>query len=182
MENWLAAKPLSGQTKNHVLSCFRIILREAKRAKLIPSNPLADAERFGVRPKRAAVFTEEHIRTLFPTDLLTVWGNLKDSAFFMVVASCGIRPSEARALLWSDYIDGAALFIGKAARDFESEAKQTKSGEKRVVPVPKRTAKYLDLWHNETPAKAKDDLVFFGSFPGKLINRRYVNVLFDTAP
>ena len=51
----------------------------------------------------------------------------------------------------------------------------------RVVPVPKRTAEYLNRWFDETPAATDGDLIFFGSFPGKPINRRYVNVLFDTA-
>ena len=47
--------------------------------------------------------------------------------------------------------------------------------------MPKRTAEYLNRWYDETPASVDGDLIFFGSFPGKLINRRYVNVLFDTA-
>lgn len=45
VETWLVQLELANQTKNHILDTLNIVLREAKREKLIASNPLTVVER-----------------------------------------------------------------------------------------------------------------------------------------
>jgi len=76
IEDWIAGLSLSGQSRNHILYTFRIVLREAKLAGLVKVNVLADAEAFGIDPKRRDVFTLAELHALFPDDdskLLEIW-------------------------------------------------------------------------------------------------------------
>ncbi len=75
IENWLVdlhsdttKKPLSNQTKNHILYTFRIILREAHREALVPFNCLSNIEPLALQAKSRDTFTRKELKKLFPSD------------------------------------------------------------------------------------------------------------------
>ena len=67
-ENWLATLPLSNQTKNHILDSLNIILREAKRERLVKVNPLEDVERMANVYRKRDVFAVAELQKLFPRE------------------------------------------------------------------------------------------------------------------
>lgn len=176
IEDWLGGLQLSNQTKNHLIQVFQVVLKEAVRAHLLESVP--PLERFKTSPKRADVFSREELKALFPENLLSIWPGIKEAALMMTLASTGIRPSEARALLWEDYLQEGAFFIRRALRDYEDGEFRPKNAEVRVVWIPARTRTVLDEWHGETITGDQQDLIFWG-FPGKPYCRRTLNKLFD---
>ena len=44
VENWLLSLPLANQSRNHMLRTMSIVLKEAKRQKIVRENPIADVE------------------------------------------------------------------------------------------------------------------------------------------
>lgn len=55
---------------------------------------------------------------------------------------CGLRRSEACALLWPDLTDGCVI-VSKSL-DYDGSVKQTKTGKSRSVPVPENVWRGLD--------------------------------------
>jgi hypothetical protein len=66
IERWLLRLPLANQTKNHILYTFKIVLREAKRERLIRESPLQESEPLARNAKGRDVLTMEELGKLFP--------------------------------------------------------------------------------------------------------------------
>jgi integrase len=164
IEDWLVSLDLANQTKNHMLYTLHIVLREAKSAKLIRDNPLQEMEPLGKNPRKRDVFTMEELRTLFPHDLaeLTrIWKTPKYAALFIALATTGIRSGEARALLWRHLLAEGWLHVERAHK-VDGTIGTTKTGEERVVALPRRTVEVLEWWRRQSPFTAEDHLMFFG--------------------
>ncbi len=162
IEDWLAAVPLSNQTRNHILYTFRIVLREAKLAGIIRNSVLADAEPFGNDAKRRDVFTLAELRQLFPDDdgkLVEVWGEAERAVAFLLLADTGIRSGELRALRWLNVLEDRALFIDSAL-DKLGRPKSTKTGTSRVVLMSGKAQGALADWRELTKRKAAEDFIF----------------------
>jgi len=106
IENWLVGLSLANGTKNDILYTLNIVLREAKREKLISHNPIDEMEPLAPSYKARDVFTLDELKKLFPKDdrekLLEIWNELKYASMFHTMATTGIRSGEARALQWQD--------------------------------------------------------------------------------
>jgi integrase len=106
IENWLVGLSLANGTKNDILYALNIVLREAKREKLISHNPIDEVDPLAASYKGREVFTLEELKKLFPNDsrqkLLETWNELKYASPFHTIATTGIRSGEARALQWQD--------------------------------------------------------------------------------
>jgi hypothetical protein len=75
VEDWLLEVKVSNSTRNTIIETFSIILREAKRDRLIQSVP--EFERFARNGKRKDTFNEKELMKLFPEDpvrLQAIWG------------------------------------------------------------------------------------------------------------
>jgi integrase len=188
IRDWLVTLPLSNQTKNHILYTFKILLQEAEAEKLIRSDPLATAKRFGSDVRARDIFTMDDLRLLFPKahkKLLEVWKTEKYAAIFMVMATTGIRSGEARALAWRHLLPGGWLHVERAVKR-NGEIGTTKTGTVRVIALPARTREELARWREESPFKEPNHLIFYGAdsdtplhvetlthfFPGALVRAK----------
>jgi integrase len=172
IESWLIALPLSNQSKNHVLYTFRIVLREAKSERLLRENPLQEAEPLGRNPRRRDVFTMDELKLLFPKTkekLLEVWKTEKWGTLFMVLATTGIRSGEARALQWRHLLSGGWLLVEQACK-MDKTIGRTKTGEERVVALPRRTLTALESWKKHSPFQDPQHFVFFGTAEDRPLN------------
>ncbi len=101
IENWLVGLSLANGTKNNILYTLNIVLREAKREKLIAHNPIDEVEPLAANYKARDIFTLDELKKLFPKDdrekLLKIWTGLKYASLFHTMATTGIRSGEARA-------------------------------------------------------------------------------------
>ena len=168
IENWLVSLPLANQTKNHIMYTLNIVLGEAKRENLIPFNPVSDVEPMAVEHVERDVFTLQELKKLFPSDrekLLEIWKGLKWAALFNLLASAGIRSGEARALRWSSVLwDRKAILVLKAVKA-DGAIGETKTKAQRGIFIPNMTADLLEDWHELTPFRDPDHLVFYGPGP-----------------
>ncbi len=178
VENWLIGLPLSNGTKNAILYTLGIILREAKREKVIEYNPVSDAERMADRYWQRDTFTLEEIQKLFPADeaeLLKIWLKPKWAIMHYLMLTTGIRCGEVGALLWEHIAwDFHGIVIAQAIKA-NNTIGPTKSGDRRAVILPKRTENLLRWWYENTPFKELDDLVFFGQSAGQHLNPKTIS-------
>jgi integrase len=164
IESWVLTLPLANQSRNHILYTLRIVLREAKSAKLIRDNPLQEMEPLGKNPRKRDVFTMEEFRALFPhglAELTRIWKTPKYAALFITLATTGIRSGEARALAWRHLLAEGWLHVERAHK-VDGSIGTTKTGEERVIALPRRTVEILEWWRGQSPFTAEDHLMFFG--------------------
>jgi len=77
------------------------------------------------------------LQTLFQEDRLKlsgIWDDLKHATAFLILADCGLRSGELRALRWLSYIKEKAFLIDSAISKSGSLS-ATKTGQIRLVPV-----------------------------------------------
>jgi integrase len=185
VENWLLEMELSNQTKNHILDTLNIVLREAKREKLISSNPLTDVERMVNTYRRRGTLTLQECMLLFPRDkakLPGIWGQPKWAALFYTLLSSGIRVGEAAALQWRHVIwETPAILLVEQAVKSDGEIGVPKSGDVRGVILPRRTKYMLGWWCNQSLFKEPEHFVFFGEWGDKHLNRKTISRKFPPA-
>jgi integrase len=165
IEKWLVDLPLSNQTKNHCMYMMRNVLREAAAEGIIKANPLEHAEPMGKTGRKRDVFTLEELRLLFPGSregLVSVWKTPKYAALFLTMASTGICEGEARAVRCRHVMPSGWLQVELAVKE-DGTIGAPKNGETRVVRLPPLAKQALSWWHDATPFKAPENLVFFGS-------------------
>lgn len=178
VERWLVDLTLSNATKNHMLYALRTILREAESEGLIARNPLEHVEPMAKQGRKRDIFSIPELRLLFPPawpELVQVWGQPKYAALYATLATTGIREGEARALQWRHVLPSGWLVIERAAKidgTIGALKKRERTGEPRVVALPGRTQAALGQWHELTPFKSPDALVFFGDAADHVLNTR----------
>ncbi len=162
IEDWLSGLDLSNQTRNHILYTFRIVLREARFDGKLKSNPLETPEPFGVDWKVRHPFTLAELHALFPDDpakLTKIWTDQEHATALLLLADTGMRSGECRGLRWLHYIGGKALYIDSAV-DKAGQAKGTKTGASRLVPVSEKARAALERWRAVSKYTEPDDFVF----------------------
>jgi len=96
---------LSWIGRNYVLDTLRIVLDEAVKDGLIPTNPARMCPKLsGQREGRRALTIEEQAK-LFPKNAgmrVHVWGSLRWATYFSVMYDTGFRPGEVAALSPAD--------------------------------------------------------------------------------
>ena len=146
IEDWLVSLPLANQTKNHILYSLSIVMREAKRDRIIDKNPVEDVEPIGKDFEPTSALTDKELEALFPADPAQfdeIWPEFQYGVMFALMVSSGMRPGEVRALEWSSVIfDIPAVLIVRAI-DASDHIGPTKGKERRGAIVPERTANLL---------------------------------------
>lgn len=187
VEDWLLEVKVSNSTRNTIIETFSIILREAKRNRLILSVP--EFERFARNGKRKDTFNEEELAKLFPEDpvlLQQIWGRpsyrfepehagIMFGAMFCLAVSAGLRPGEARAIHRYQIIrEQGGIIIDKQLDSFEQYA-LPKKGKKsdprhRIALVPEKTLRILDFW---LPYAPEEGPIF--TFHDRPVTRSYLS-------
>lgn len=100
-------KDLSANTKNKILFCLRIIMKTAVDEGVIASDPTSSIETFTENDTRnRQPFTKEELKVLFPKNenkLISTWGGLMWSVYFLVMRDTGWRPGEISGLKKENY-------------------------------------------------------------------------------
>ncbi|HUV08923.1 MAG TPA: tyrosine-type recombinase/integrase [Spirochaetia bacterium] len=177
IEDWLVSLALAGQTKNHILYTFRIVLRQAQIEKIIENNPLEKVDPFAIQARPRDCFTLDELRCLFPPDkedMTRIWRYPKHAVCFYTLAATGIRSGEARALRWRHVLWEGGLLIQQAVKP-DGEIASTKSGAERIVLAPSRLLELLLEWRRQTPYPDPEHLVFYGRDGSTPMSRNVLN-------
>jgi integrase len=162
IKRFLLDLELSNQSRNHILYTLKIIMQYAEE-KGLSFGMNWEGLHFSLSSeyrKIRGIFSLDELKTLFPEDLTTIWGDLKHGVCFYVMLTTGIRSGEVRALTWAKWTRGG-LMIDRAVKN-SGEIGSTKTGEVRFVPLSSRAARYLASWRALTPYALQDDLLFYG--------------------
>lgn len=185
VENWLLSLELSNQTKNHILDTINIVLREAKREKVIATNPLVDIERMANTYRKRDTLTLEELGLLFPrnkAELIRIWKGPKWVTLFYLMLTSGIRVGEVAALQWCHIIpETPAILLIQQAVKSDGAIGLPKSNEIRGIFLPRRTKYMLAWWYDQSPFTNPDNLVFFGEGADQHLNRKTISRKFPLA-
>ena len=106
-------KPLSSGSKLRILDCLSIIMKEAKRRRVIDTNPCDTVERIAGSSQEKHPFKLEEIRKLFPDDrmrLLSIWEDFMWALYYSIMVDTGFRASEIAGLKVSDIRSDGGLY------------------------------------------------------------------------
>ncbi|MFZ2635540.1 MAG: tyrosine-type recombinase/integrase [Rectinemataceae bacterium] len=175
------ARPMANSTRNAIIETMSIVLREAKRKRLV--RIVSKFERFTRTSKSQDTLTDEDLSALFPEDkekLERIWTprNYPDpgtgilfAAMCCLGVSAGLRSGEARAIYPDRIIrhympeTGQMLFglIVNNAIDANNKIVPLKKATEddprtRVVVIPDKTIRILDIYLATIPPS--DELLF----------------------
>ena len=159
---------LAAESKHKILVTLKKILEEAKYQGVIASNPAKDVSPFYDKSAGRDPFSISELHTLFPEDidrLLHIWQTLPWATYFYVMASCGLRPGEAAALQWVDWIRSLhGVIVRWSVENKTGELKGLKTEKKGVQMKPAMLtarAETLLIMHESAQERTQlDDMVF----------------------
>ena len=174
VENWLLSLPLANQSRNHVLRTMSIVLKEAKRQKIVRENPIADVEGLSVTAtRRRDIYTTEDLQRLYPDDLdelLGIWNELKYAVMFLTILTSGARYGEACAWRWRHVSwRHGGISIAEAVKT-NREIGPAKNQEARAVILPRVTMRALAFWRQQSLFAEPADFMFYGPDRGRLLS------------
>lgn len=155
-----SGKMLADNSKNKILMAFRIILQEAKRQRLIKTNPAADVTEISAEIKAREPFNTIELYRMFPqkkSELLRIWGGPGWACYFLVMRDTGWRPGEVAALTRSCYYKALRGIYSERSIDYRTRGvkqsiKTTAKGQKYKVGIlTTQTAMLLEELIEQTP-------------------------------
>ncbi|MGI8411633.1 MAG: tyrosine-type recombinase/integrase [Solirubrobacteraceae bacterium] len=170
------ARALSNKTKNNLLVLMHAIFRRAVKLYGLPINPVANVDRFRVRPSGDIdVFSPEEVWSLARAAASEI-----DGAIFLTAAFTGLRRGELLALRWRD-VDFTAATIRVRASYAGGQLTTPKSGKVRSVPLAPDVATTLARLGQRERFRGEDDFVFAGQagmpLNGDALSARYERAL-----
>lgn len=184
IEEWILqlqkSSSLSPTTINHCLTTLKIMLGEAAKMGLIPSNPAASVEPLKESPLQKSILTVEEVRTLFTGKaLFTFWkGNLPHYTLNLLAATTGMRMGEIQALQAQHVHPEYVEVLYSWARKYG--LKPPKTNRTRIIPIPELTAYYLQETLSVYP-RQPEELIFSVDgktpFSPKAISQEYYKAL-----
>lgn len=169
IDKWLIGEANKGSEKsslNQRLTTLKTILDFAVTHGEISVNPASVVKPLKAEKSSRRAFTDEEIKILFSNE----WSNEMVRIMCLVSAVTGMRIGEVRALRPEKIMDGYIMVDSSYS---ESDGlKGTKTGNSRMVPIPKRVEELLlsigDI----------NGYIFAGT-SGKPINTRTINITLD---
>lgn len=170
--------PLSHSVKNQIIYTLGIVLREAKRERIIETVP--DVEPFGTkRKKHRQPLTDKEINKLFPSnrpDFLRIWGDFQTGVMLETILSTGTRSAEARGFWKSDVlVDAKAIRIFRQLYDdgtygLPGRRRNPDRDPRRIALLPDRTLSDIIELIGKPPYP--DEPLF--TYGGKPVARSYL--------
>lgn len=200
IEDWLVSLDYSNSIKNQFLTIINEIYSECRRYKIVSQVPVVQA--FRRKTKKKDIFSREELAMLFPKDfekLSDVWktrsatdlfegvdGKMHSygivfGLMFMLMASTGMRPGEARAVQW-EQIKENGIFIDKMIDSNEEVQAHLKKGSAdepkfRAALIPARTLEFISLYREIRPADGGEFIFTYRGKPvGKSLQEKRFNV------
>ena len=176
LEGEAAMRPLSANSKNHIMMLLHAVFVRACKVYKLPTNPVAEVERY---PARASgdieVFSPEEVWAL-----MRAAESEQDGTLFLTAAFTGLRLGELIALRWRD-VDFAGSVVRVRASWSVGSLTAPKSGKVRSVPLAPQVAQALAKLSSRELFAGDDDLVFAGETGSYLddsaLRRRYKRAL-----
>ncbi len=163
VQRWLRNLPLKNQTKNHIRDTMNIVMRQAKKQRLISENYITEVAYFGNDSIERLPFTIEECQILFPVsdlELRRIWDSYYWASLFHTMLSTGMRSGEIRALLWRDVFWGDCLVINKTVKN-NGTVGETKGKKPRSIFLHPDTEDLLKKHKAEFRFSENDDLMWF---------------------
>jgi len=185
IENWLLELELANATKNHIRSTLNIILNEARRERIIETNPIVDVGRLSkTKYKKRDSLSLQDIKTLFPqddTELLRIWRRPDFVVLYFLMLSSGIRSGEARALQWQHIIwEEKGILIVQAVKA-DGSIGEPKANEIRGILLPQRTLELLLWWKERCVYDEPEDFISHSKTRGKPMGKETITTGFKSA-
>jgi integrase len=167
---------LTNKTKNNLLMLLHAIFRRATKVHNLPSNPVANVDRFRVRSSGdIEVFSPEEVWSL-----VRAAANEMDATIYLTAAFTGLRRGEILALRWRD-VDFGASTIRVRASYSGGQLTTPKSGKVRAVPLAPDVAAAIARLGDRDLFTGEDDFVFANSrgmpINGDMVYARYRETL-----
>lgn len=171
-----ASRPLSINSKNHIMMLLHAVFARACKVYKLPVNPVAEVERYASRTSGdIEVFSPEEVWAL-----VRAAESEQDGALFLTAAFTGLRMGELVALRWRD-VDFAGSIVRVRASRSVGSLTAPKSGKVRSVPLAPQVAQALAKLSSRELFTSDDDLVFAGETGSYLddsaLRRRYKRTL-----
>ena len=185
IENWLLNLPLSNQTKNHILYSLNIILKEARRERIIDTNPVGEVGSMSktLYKKRDSLSLQD-IKILFPQEedeLLRIWRRPDFIVLYFLMLSSGIRSGEARALQWKHIVWKQQGILIIQAIKADGSIGDPKASEFRGIVLPQRLIELLKWWKQRCVYNEPEDFIFHSQTRGKPIGKEAITAGFKSA-
>ncbi|MGA9284095.1 MAG: site-specific integrase [Solirubrobacteraceae bacterium] len=169
-------RPLSNNSKNHIMVLLHGVFARARKVWKLPANPVAAVERYPTRLSGdIEVFSPEEVWALVRAS-----ESEQDGALFLTAAFTGLRLGELIALRWRD-IDFAGSLVRVRSSWSVGALTTPKSGKVRSVPLAPEAAQALAKLSQRELFAGEDDLVFAGTVGDYLddsaLRRRYKRAL-----
>jgi integrase len=169
-------RPLSNNSKNHIMVLLHGVFARACKVWKLPANPVAAVERYPTRLSGdIEVFSPEEVWALVRAS-----ESEQDGALFLTAAFTGLRLGELIALRWRD-IDFAGSLVRVRSSWSIGALTTPKSGKVRSVPLAPEVAQALAKLAQRELFAGEDDLVFAGTVGDYLddsaLRRRYKRAL-----
>ena len=111
IQNWimdLSRKGYNNSSINIKIATLKIMLKEAVRLKLIPSNPAEKIKKLTAQNREVQILSAEEVQKLFPANWKEIWDSWEVYIFNKLAACTGMRLSEITGLqceyVFSDHI------------------------------------------------------------------------------
>jgi integrase len=187
IEDWilkLSEKPgqigkISPITINRIITCFGIMLNRAVDLEYIHRNPLKGIVKLKEKPKERGIFTLDEIKVLFSDDsIVTVWeGELRHFVVNILPLTSGMRQGEVLGLQIQNVHENYVSVLKSWSKKYGFS--EPKWSSKRHIPIPTRTAYYLNILIGESPYQQSEDFVFWGESREKpLTDKMIARVLY----
>jgi integrase len=172
----LVARPLTNNSKNHIMVLLHGVFTRACKVWSLPVNPVAAVERHPTRLSGdIAVFSPEEVWAL-----VRAAESEQDGALFLTAAFTGLRLGELIALRFRD-VDFTGSLVRVRASWSVGALTTPKSGKVRSVPLAPEVAQVLAKLSQREFFASEDDLVFAGVTGAYLddsaLRRRYKRAL-----
>lgn len=171
IDRYVAAKMrlgLSPKTVNNQLLTLRVMLKRAVRWRLLPSNPVADADHPRLEQPDMQVLTEEEIAALWRAyeeleaeadEEEWPWWRMARTITFVALGTA-MRRGELLALRWRDISMLERLIHVREALVRGQFTRPKSRASRRLLEVGERTMDLLQKHWRESAFQDEDDLVF----------------------
>ncbi len=176
IENWIVELKdrFSAVTANRALTVLKIMLKEAKRRRLLPYNPGEDIEKLPENSKEKGILTLDEFSRLFdPHSFARVWdSSLFHYALNMLTSVTGLRLGEIQAIRWKN-MNECYLHI-EASWNRKYGLRHPKAQSSRFVSMPCFVDECLRLLREREPMLDSDTFVFHGDSFHRPIDHKVV--------
>ncbi len=173
IEEWiisLSKKDISTTTIDRCITCLGIMLNRAVELEKISRNPLIGIMRPEIKHKKRGILTIDEAKLLFQESSLNeIWdGDLMVLTANILSLTTGMRQGEILGLqnqyVYTDHI----VVMWSWSKKYGLVV--PKWGSRRTIPIPIRTAHYINELLKMSPFPEPESLVFFGQDKNKPLN------------